>query len=153
MQLRLFVHTNMKEEEKSYFCNCLYFSASSFARNMTKLADEAFASTGWAPSYAFVLMTVNRHEEGVSPSIIAKEMHLTPSTVTRLLDKLEQKDMITRHSEGKASIVKPTRKSKAINEDLVNSWSNLFKNYNEMLGEQSAQKLAAELYDSSEKIK
>ena len=148
----MLVHTNMKEE-RSYFCNCLYFSASSFARNMSRLADEAFASTGWAPSYAFVLMTVNRHADGVSPSAIAKEIHLTPSTVTRLLDKLEQKKMIVRHAEGKSSIVNATEKSKQIQKELMEAWNGLFNKYNDLLGEDVSKKLASELYDSSEKIK
>ena len=148
----MLVHTNMKEE-RSYFCNCLYFSASSFARNMSRLADEAFAGTGWAPSYAFVLMTVNRHDGGISPSAIAKEIHLTPSTVTRLLDKLEQKKMIVRHSEGKSSIVSATEKSRKIQEELMEAWNGLFNKYNDLLGVDVAKKLTVELYDSSEKIK
>ncbi len=149
----MLVHTNMKDQEKSYFCNCLYFSASSFARNMTKLADEAFASTGWAPSHAFVMMTVNRHQEGVSPSEISREMHLTPSTVTRLLDKLEQKGMITRQSEGKSILVRPTEKSKSIQNDLMSAWKDLLQRYNNLLGEENARTLATSLYDSSEKVK
>lgn len=152
IELRLLVHTNM-ENEKSYFCNCLFFSSASFARNMSKLADEAFAKTGWSPSHAFVIITVNRNDEGVIPSLIAKELHLTPSTVTRLLDKLEQKGMVRRENDGKNSLVKPTEKSLALNEELMTSWNSLFDHYKKLLGKDFSERLADQLYDASEKIK
>lgn len=149
----MFVHTTMKNSEKSYFCNCLFFSSASFARNMSKLADEAFARTGWSPSHAFVMITVNRFDEGVIPSRIAKELHLTPSTVTRLLDKLEQKKMVKREADGKNSLVKPTEKSLALNDELMDSWNTLFESYKALLGEEFSGRLADQLYDASEKIK
>lgn len=85
--------------------------------------------------------------------MIAKELHLTPSTVTRLLDKLEQKGMVRRENKGKNSLVKPTEKSLALNEELMTSWNSLFDNYKKLLGKDFSEKLADQLYDASEKIK
>ncbi len=120
---------------------------------MSKMADEAFAKTGWSPSHAFVMITVNRNDEGVIPSLIAKELHLTPSTVTRLLDKLEQKGMVRRENDGKNSLVKPTEKSLALSEELMASWNSLFDHYKKLLGKDFSERLAGQLYDASEKIK
>jgi len=150
--LRLLVHTNMKND-KSYFCNCLFFSSASFARNMSKLAEEAFAKTGWSSSHAFVMITVNRSDEGVTPTEIARELHLTPSTVTRLIDKLVQKEMVKRQFEGKHSLVSATEKSKAINDELMAAWNTLYGRYQDLLGKAFSDGLAEQLYDASEKIK
>lgn len=120
---------------------------------MSRLAEEAFARTGWSPSHAFVMITVNRFDKGVIPSRIAKELHLTPSTVTRLLDKLEQKAMVMRETDGKNSLVKPTKNSLALNDELLTSWNLLFENYKQLLGKDFSEKLADQLYDASEKIK
>ncbi len=120
---------------------------------MSRLAEEAFARTGWSPSHAFVMITVNRFDKGVIPSQIAKELHLTPSTVTRLLDKLEQKAMVMRETDGKNSLVKPTKKSLALNDELLTSWNSLFENYKQLLGKGFSEKLADQLYDASEIIK
>ncbi len=120
---------------------------------MSRLAEEAFARTGWSPSHAFVMITVNRFDKGVIPSQIAKELHLTPSTVTRLLDKLEQKAMVMRETDGKNSLVKPTKNSLALNDELLTSWNLLLENYKQLLGKDFSEKLADQLYDASEKIK
>lgn len=140
------------ENNKSIFCDCLYFSANSLARNLTKLAEDAFAVTGLAPSHAFALMVINR-KPGVSPSEIAKEMHMMPSTITRFLDKLELKGYISRNSEGKTSELFPTEKGKEIYPKLGEAWYSLLENYNSIIGKEEAAELATRLYDASEKMK
>ena len=84
----------MAESEHPY-CRCLFYAANALARTITRLAEEAFAPTGLAPSPAFVLMTVHR-QPGVQPSEIAAIMMLSPSTVTRLVEKLEAKGLLLR---------------------------------------------------------
>ncbi|WP_258102743.1 MarR family winged helix-turn-helix transcriptional regulator [Marinoscillum sp. MHG1-6] len=140
------------KDEKSIFCECLYFSANSLARNLTKLAEEAFAPTGLAPSYAFTLMVVNRNP-GVTPSEIAREMHMTPSTITRFLDKLESKGYIIRASDGKKSLIQPTEKSLSKNEELSSAWTQVFEGYNKTLGAEFSYRLATEIYNASESLK
>ena len=139
-------------EGKSIFCDCLYFSANSLARNLTRLAEESFAPTGLAPSHAFALMAINR-VPGVSPSEVAKEMHMTPSTITRFLDKLEKKGLIQRISEGKSSRLHPTQKGAALNDDLEKAWRHLLSEYNAVLGEKAAAGLSGVVYDASELLK
>ena len=81
------------KEGKERYCGCLYYSANALSRMMTKMADEAFAKTGLAPSYAFMLMSIN-HKPGIHPKELSEHMQLTPSTVTRLLEKLEAKNLL-----------------------------------------------------------
>ena len=139
-------------DDRSYFCDCLYFSANSLARNLTRIAEEAFAKTGLAPSHAFALMSINRNP-GTNPSDVAKEMHMTPSTITRFLDKLETRGLISRRSEGKSSSLWPTERGKEMQPDLEQSWNELLNSYNEKIGKEAAAGLARVAYDASEILK
>ena len=76
------------EKTKSKYCGCLYYSVNALSRVMTKIADEEFGVTGLSSSYAFLLMTVNE-KPGIQPKEISQHMQLTPSTVTRLVEKME----------------------------------------------------------------
>ena len=81
--------------EKSPYCNCLYYSANALSRLMTRMADEEFALAGVSSSYAFLLMTVNG-QPGIQPKEISQKMQLTPSTVTRLVEKMEARALLER---------------------------------------------------------
>lgn len=118
---------------------------------MTKIADEEFKSTGISTSYAFVLMTVNE-KPGIQPMEISQQMMLTPSTVTRLVDKLESKKYLRREYEGKQVKVFPTEKSLVIDKKLRDSWLNLFKKYSDILGENVGIDLTTDISKAVEKL-
>lgn len=138
--------------EKSYFCNCLYFAAGSLSRNLTRLAEEAFSNSGLAPSHAFALLSILR-TPGISPGDVAKELHMSPSTITRFLDKIEQKGLIQRNLSGKTYALVPTEKGHALKTVLEQSWQKLFQDYNQIIGKELAASLAEQIYDASEKLK
>lgn len=135
----------------SQFCQCLYFAAGAFARRMNRLAEEAFAPAGIAPSYAFVLMAANR-KPGISPTELSNELMLTPSTITRLVEKLEAKGLAERRSVGRGTEVYPTAKSAALDAKLRAAWSTLYRNYTELLGEEAAKELTVSLFAASKKL-
>lgn len=140
----------MKKKD-SIFCRCLYYSANALGRIMTKMAEEEFAVTGIAPSYAFLLMTVNS-SPGIQPKDISEAMLLTPSTVTRLIEKLEHKGLVERKSVGKTTEVYPTEKSLKLNNKIKSAWSNLYDRYSEILGEEEGKRLTAEIYKASQQL-
>jgi DNA-binding MarR family transcriptional regulator len=143
----------MKQQgkEKSKYCNCLYFSSNALARRMTKIADEEFKSTGVSTSYAFLLMTVNE-KPGIQPMEISQQMMLTPSTVTRLIDKLENKKYLRREYEGKQVKVFPTEKSLVMDNKLRENWHKLFVKYSNMLGENMSIDLTADISKAVENL-
>ena len=143
----------MKEhsKERSKYCTCLYFSSNALARLMTKIADEEFSSTGLTTSYAFLLMTVN-DRPGIQPMEISKQMMLTPSTVTRLIDKMENKKYLRREYEGKQTMVFPTEKSLVKDKQLRDSWHNLYKKYSDVLGESKSINLTADISKAVERL-
>ncbi len=137
--------------EASLFCGCLYYSASALGRIITKMAEEEFAITGLSPSYAFLLMIINK-KPGVQPTEISEKMMLTPSTVTRLIEKLEYQGYLKRRSEGRATLVEPTDKSLRINDKIQEAWVSLYKRYVSLLGEETAKKLTQEIYEAAVKL-
>ena len=137
--------------KESKYCRCLFFASGALARTMTRIAEEEFSPTGLAPSYAFLLMTVNE-EPGIQAGEIAAIMELTPSTVTRLIEKMEAKKMLERRVEGKHTFVYPTSKSKALDKIIRESWSNLYQRYVAILGEKKSKEIADAIYTTSRRL-
>jgi len=136
------------EKCESKYCGCLYYSANALGRVMTKMAEEEFAVSGIAPSYAFLLMSVN-DKPGIQPKEISEHMQLTPSTITRLIEKMESKGYVERKSIGRTTEVYPTAKSIKLDKRIKKAWMNLHKRYTGLLGEKKAQKLTADVYAAS----
>ena len=138
-------------EKKSPYCKCLYYSANALARIITKIAEEEFAVTGLTPSYAFVVMTVNKNP-GLQAGEISEIMMLTPSTVTRLLEKLETQDLIKRHTEGRTTLVYPTKHSVELDDKIKTAWLKIYQRYVLVLGEQFANQLTGDIYKAAIKL-
>jgi DNA-binding MarR family transcriptional regulator len=118
---------------------------------MTRLADRSFARTGVAASPAFILMTVNR-QPGITAGDIARILQLSPSTVTRLIDKLEHDGFVSRRMEGKYMQVTPTQKSMRMDGLLKECWRRLYEDYSSILGEDESRALSATLHAVSAKL-
>ena len=117
--LKIIVYTNetflslrccMKTSSSKY-AQCLYFTTSALARKVEKLALESWKPVGLSPSHAYLLLAV-LNEPGIQPSQLADELQLQPSTITRLMQKLEGSKLVVRTTEGKITNVYPTPKAK-----------------------------------------
>ena len=139
------------EKKESQYCQCLYYSANALARIMTRIADEEFASLGITPSYAFLIMSVNI-KPGIQPGEISIEMQLTPSTVTRLIEKMEYKGLLERRTSGKFTEVYATGKGTEIIPQIKTCWMNLYRRYSAILGEENGQQLTSMIYDAVKKL-
>jgi len=137
--------------DKNQYCNCLYYSANALARIVTRMASEEFAAVNLAPSYAFIVMTVNKNP-GIQAGELAEIMMLTPSTVTRLLEKLEIQLLVKRHTEGRTTLVYPTAASVEINDGIKAAWYKLYLRIVDILGEENAQQLTGNIYQSALKL-
>lgn len=113
--------------------SCLYFQTNNFSRILSRMADEAFKSTGLSPSYAFLLMKVN-DEPGIQPSQLSEMLGLTPSTITRLVEKMEYQGFLERISDGRATHVQPTAKCQSKDSELRDAWDTLRNRYTQVLG-------------------
>lgn len=136
---------------EEYFSCCLYFTASKLARVISRLAEEEFASTGLSPTYAFLLMAVC-DQPGIAQQDLAARLHLTPSTVTRLLDKLEGNGLAERRTAGKNSLVFLTRKGEEAQSEIKQAWGRLYDRYSAILGRQEGDRLTEIIAAAAERL-
>lgn len=135
--------------KESKYNRCLYYSCNALSRKLTKMAEEEFKMAGLAPTYAYLLMTVN-DKPGIQPGEISDELQLTPSTVTRLVEKMESRGYVKRVSEGRATRVEPADKSLELNKSLEEAWQRLQDRYAGELGERYTEVLT-EMIDKATK--
>ena len=133
----------MKTSESKY-CKCLYFTTNALARKVEKLALESWKPVDLSPSHAYLLMMV-LEEPGLQPSCIANHLQLSPSTVTRLIEKLEEKNLVSRTTEGKSTKVYPTKTAKKLLPTLQKCTDHFYTNYSNILGKDESSKLVTNM--------
>lgn len=140
-----------ENKSKNLLHDCLYFTANSLARVITRMAEEEFGKTGLSPSHAFLVMLVNEHP-GIAQKELADKLQLAPSTVTRFIDSLVYKGYLTRQTEGKASKVYPTDEGKNLQSTIEDAWTNLHMRYAKVLGLREGDALTAMIDAACDKL-
>lgn len=133
-----------------YFKECLYFTASRLSRVITKMAEDEFAVSGLSPTSAFLLMALYE-KNGISQKELGQILHLQPSTVTRLIEKLASKNLLYNRVEGRLSLIFATDKGKALEASIHECWNNLRRRYTAILGDEGDD-LSFQLYEMSNKL-
>jgi MarR family transcriptional regulator, organic hydroperoxide resistance regulator len=140
----------MKTSESKY-CQCLYFVANALARKVEKLANESWKRVDLSPSHAYLLMLVIDNP-GMQPGALSDQLHLTPSTITRLIEKLEQKKLAVRTTEGKLTNVHPTTKGKELLPALKQCLYDFYNNYCNILGKEESKVLVQNMLKVADKL-
>ncbi len=135
----------------SRFNKCLYFSTNALARKVEKLAIEKWKLIDLSPSHAY-LLTVVLDMPGIQPGAIAEEMQLTPSTITRLIEKLEEKKLVMRTSEGKSTNVYPTPKGKELIPKMKICREEFTKAYTDILGTEESMRMVQNINKLTDKL-
>lgn len=117
--------------------DCLFFSVTKLARVFGKMAEESFGKTGLSPSHALILYLVNRNGP-LHQKEIGEKLHLTPSTITRFIEKLETKGLVTKTIEGKNAFIATTDKGLALQPEVIQAWHLLHEKYANILSEEEA---------------
>ncbi|WP_219835607.1 MarR family winged helix-turn-helix transcriptional regulator [Paenibacillus sp. R14(2021)] len=134
--------------DDDFLRTCLFFNANRLSRIVTKLAEEEFAVTGLSPMYGYLIRIVNGRP-GITQKLLAEMLYITPSTLTRFIDKLEGKKLVTRKVQGKTVLVYPTEKGIAL-EPTIRSASIQFKaKYEQILGKEVSRLLSIEIERTS----
>lgn len=130
--------------EKEIYSNCLYYATNAFSRKINRIADEEFAATGLSSSYCFILMTVNSNP-GATIGYIADTMQLAYSTVSRMIEKLENKGYVKRSAIGRYTEVYPAEKAVNMQKKLIESWQALFGKLSQLLGKEIQEELTIKI--------
>jgi DNA-binding MarR family transcriptional regulator len=138
-------------EEEQVLIHCLYFTASRFARNMTKMAEKIFDFGGLAPSYFYMIMIVKFHPE-ITQKELCQKMSIAPSTSTRFIDKLEKQKLVTRKMDGKLTYISLTEDGEKIYKQFRDSLKELFEGYSRILGREFSLDLSKMLHEASNKL-
>jgi DNA-binding MarR family transcriptional regulator len=136
---------------QEYLHHCLYFTSNRLARAVTRMAEEEFAVAGLSPAGAFIIMLVDENP-GLNQKELGGHLHLAQSTITRFIDKLESKGLITRRAEGKNSYIYPSKKGIAVRKDIERAWQRLYGRYSALLGVSDGEKLTALLDRAGDKL-
>lgn len=121
---------------------CLFFTANSLARVITKMGEEEFATVGMTPSYAF-LLSLAIDSPGISQKELAGYLHMAPSTVSRFVDTLVQKGLVTKTTEGRNTYISPTTKGEELKPVIDKAWKGLYHRYSDILGKEEGENLTA----------
>ncbi|QWU16154.1 DNA-binding transcriptional regulator, MarR family [Paenibacillus sophorae] len=138
-------------EEEQVLIHCLYFTASRFARNITKLAERTFDFGNLAPSYFYMIMIVKFHPE-ITQKELCHKLSIAPSTSTRFIDKLESLKLVTRKMSGKQTYISLTEEGEKVYHQFRNSLKDLFAGYSQILGSEFSLDLSKMLHEASNKL-
>lgn len=136
----------------SRYCNCIYFSSNALARKIEKLAQQSWKEVDLSPSHAYLLMLAI-DEPGIQPSALVEQLLLSPSTITRLVEKLEEKKLVVRTTEGKITSVYPTPKGRQLKPRLDKCLVDFTQRYSALSSNDEIGKLVQNMNKLTDKIR
>jgi DNA-binding MarR family transcriptional regulator len=130
---------------------CLFFTANSLARDITRMGEEEFARIGLSPSHAF-LLTLAIESPGISQKELSQSMNMAPSTVSRFIDVLAKRELVEKVGEGRVTCIHPTVKGEQLRKPISEVWSGLYHRYSAILGKESGDELTRMCLEASKKL-
>jgi DNA-binding MarR family transcriptional regulator len=140
----------LKTSESKYR-HCLYFTANALARKTERLAQQSWGKVGLSPSHAYLLIMVIE-EPGIQPTVLSAHLQLQPSTVTRLIEKLEDRKLVVRTTEGKVTNVYPTPRGKDLLPKLKECLNEFYSSYSNILGKEESARLVQNMGKVADKL-
>jgi DNA-binding MarR family transcriptional regulator len=135
----------------SRYAQCLYFTTNALARKVEKLALESWKPVGLSPSHAYLLLAV-LDEPGVQPTQLAAQLQLQPSTITRLIEKLEGVKLVVRTTEGRLTNVYPTRKAKELQPKMQDCLEHFYRRCSAVFSKEESGKLVQTISSAADKL-
>lgn len=139
------------EKSTTRYSACLLFSANALARAITSIGDEEFGRFGFCYSHAYVLCEVVI-QPGITPTELSETLYLTPSTITRLVEKLEQKGLVRRESEGKRTLIYATAAGEALHPDIAEAWERVGSRYSQLIGQTNICQLTKQVFNAAQSL-
>ena len=133
------------------FGACLLFAANALARSVTAIGDSEFAKLGLSYSHAYLLSEIALNP-GSTPTYLSETLLLSPSTITRLIEKLETKGLARRETVGKNTMVFATETGAELAPTVANAWAANWVKFSNKLGEAEAIELTRQIFAAVEQL-
>ena len=104
-----------------------------------------------SPSHAYLLKLVIE-EPGIQAGQVAEQLQLSPSTITRLIEKLEEKKLVFRSTEGKTTNVFPTQKGKEMKPQLKQGIDEFYEKTVKILGKEESKTFVKHMNIMADKL-
>lgn len=131
----------MADTESTILNDNLFFLAGALSRKLSSEADEIFATIGLSSSHTLLLLLIHENP-GIRPSSLAEKLHLKPSTITRLVDKLERRQLVEKEAQGRATSIVCTSEGNELSAEIKEKWDKLMQDKQEKLGERYVEVLS-----------
>lgn len=115
------------------------------------MGEEEFATIGMTPSYAF-LLTLAIASPGISQKELSAGMNMAPSTVSRFIDALIKRKLLSKEVQGRSTYIHATEQGIQLHETIQEVWKNLYQRYSEILGKDNGDKLTQLCLEASKKL-
>jgi DNA-binding MarR family transcriptional regulator len=151
----IFVHTNeplVYYVMKNFYSDNLYYTTVALSREISTIAETAFLDLGLTPSDAYLIMVVNEKPK-IQPTEISDKILLAPSTITRMVEKLEKRNILSRTQESKYTYISSTPKGQDLYELIVKKWHEIDGIFLARLGSDTMSNLISTTFDAALKLK
>ena len=136
----------------NFFEDNLYFTVNAFARELSVVAESYFSVIDLTPSDAMLMLVVSS-KPNVQPTEVSERIKLAPSTITRMVEKLEKKDLLVRTSESKYTFINATEKGKNLFPAISETWLNVYKHFDNQIDLSDIEKLIQQTAEASKKLR
>ena len=143
-----FTFESSMKKEKSQYSNCLCHASNALARNMTALMNKELGKLGLTSSYAYLLMSV-ADEPGITPKQVSHSLELSQSTVTRLVEKMVFRGLLSRKQDGRNIEITLTEEGRSLMPKVYECIEAFNKNFRELIGEEKVEELTNSIYEAA----
>ncbi len=134
------------------FENCLLFNVRNMEQKLTKMADESFSHINLHPTYGYIITLIGTYEF-TKVKIIAEELNLDSSTITRMINKLINMGYVKKGSDKSKVDLSLTIEGQELLKEVVKCWDDFHAKYKEVLSQAELTRLETEITNFNEKIK
>ena len=135
----------------SAFADSLYFASGAFTRAVEKLANECWSPSGLTPSQGTLLLHLI-YNDYAFPHFISSDLRVNPSSVTRLADQLEAKELIERLTYKRLTYLSATNKAEDLLPVLTKCDDDFLERCDQLLGKGNTSIVAGFLNRATDKL-
>lgn len=136
------------------FDRCLYFNINALTRLVNKKWVEAFGAFDLSPAHGYLLRVV-LSKPGITQKELSAELRLEKSTITRFVDALQKKGLVSRKAgvdDAREQNIHPTKKAKMIQVPLEELGDSLYQVMVSTIGKDQLTILVSQLQESAKKM-